>query len=178
MQGQADRTLVQTPTVTVYTPGECIFPLATASASHGWKRMVPMWMHAGSVNHHLLAQYHNSMCAVILQQFENKLVSGGMEGIVQMCMDTPILGDLLQEFMGLPLQQMQQAAASLRRGQHVRISTARQPKLAFYVRESLPHNRRRSLTRTQSQTPTQTHTPTRTPTSAPALTHSQTQNET
>lgn len=98
------------------------------------------------------------MCAIILQQFENKLVCGGMEGIVQMCVDTPILGDLLQEFMGLPLQQMQQAAAALRQGKHVRISGARQPKLAFYVRESLPHTRRRSLTRTQSQTPT--HTPT------------------
>ena len=126
--------------------------------------MSPLWVHAGSVNHHLLAQYHNSMCAIILQQFENKLVCGGVEGIVQMCMDTPILGDLLQEFMGLPLQQMQQAAASLRKGQHVRISTARQPKLAFYVRESLPHNRRRSLTRTQSQTPTQVSIQTRTPT--------------
>lgn len=99
-------------------------------------------MHAGSVNHHLLAQYHNSMCAVILQQFENKLVSGGMEGIVQMCMETPILAGLLEQFMGLPLQQMQHAASSLKQGQHVRISTARQPKLAYYVRDS---SKRRTL---------------------------------
>ena len=139
-------------------------------------------MHAGSVKHHLLAQYHSSMCAVILQQFENKLVCGGMEGIVQMCMDTPILGDLLEEFMGLPLQQMQQAAASLKQGQHVRISTARQPKLAFYVRESLPRNARRSLTQIKSQIPTQTppQTPTQTHTQicAPAQTHNQTRNQT
>lgn len=97
------------------------------------------------MNHHLLAQYHNSMCAVILQQFESKLVCGGMEGIVQMCTDTPILGKLLEDFMGLPLQQMQHAAACLRKGQHVKIGTARQPKLAFYVRDSSQGNKRRSV---------------------------------
>ncbi|DBA98954.1 TPA: hypothetical protein ACH3X1_014695 [Trebouxia sp. C0004] len=111
----------------------------------------PSWVEAslqrlpgGSVNHHLLTQYYNSMCAVILQQFENKLVCGGMEGIVEMCMETPILGDLLESFMGLPLQEMQHAAASLRQGEHVKISTARQPKLAFYVRDSSSKDKRRT----------------------------------
>lgn len=84
------------------------------------------------------------MCAIILQQFENKLVCGGMEGVVEMCMETPILGDLLEEFMGLPLQEMQHAAASLRQGEHVKISTARQPKLSFYVRDSSSKNKRHS----------------------------------
>ena len=102
-------------------------------------------MPAGSVNHHLLAQYYNSMCAVILQQFENKLVCGGMEGIVEMCIETPILGNLLEKFMGLPLHQMQHAAASLRKGQHVKITTAKQPKLAFYMKDSLSQTKRRSL---------------------------------
>ncbi len=67
-----------------------------------------------------------------------------MEGIVEMCMETPILGDLVEEFMGLPLQEMQHAAASLRQGEHVTISTARQPKLSFYVRDSSSKNKRRS----------------------------------
>ncbi|KAL3142108.1 hypothetical protein ABBQ32_004726 [Trebouxia sp. C0010 RCD-2024] len=114
----------------------------------------PSWVEAslqrlpgGSVNHHLLAQYYNSMCAVILQQFENKLVCGGMEGIVQMCVDTPILGKLLEQFMGLPLEQMQHAAACLGKGQHVKISTAMQPKLAFYVRDSSQGSKRRLDTR-------------------------------
>lgn len=73
------------------------------------------------------------MCAVILQQLENKLVCGRMEGIVEMCMETPILGDLLEEFMCLPLQD-----------ELIKMSTARQPKLSFYVRDSSSKNKRRS----------------------------------
>ena len=93
-------------------------------------------VYAGSVNHHLLAQYYNSLCAVILQQFENKLICGGMEGVVEMCSDTPILAAMLEEHMGLPLHEMQTAVAALSKGQHVKIPTAKQPKLAFYVRDS------------------------------------------
>ena len=91
---------------------------------------------AGSVNHHLLAQYYHSFCAIILQQFDNKLVHGGMEGIIQMCVETPVLGAILEEHMGLPLHEMQASLAALNRGQHLKIATARQPKVAFYIRES------------------------------------------
>lgn len=62
----------------------------------------------GSVNHHLLAQYTNSMCAIILQQFDSKLVNGGVEGVVQMCQQNPVLVTMLERYMGLSLDQMQQ----------------------------------------------------------------------
>ena len=100
--------------------------------------------YAGSVAHHLLAQYYNSMCAVIFQQFHNKIIHGGMEGILEMCMETPMLAALLEDHMGLPLRQMQEAVASLKRGECIRIATAKQPKLSFYVRDSTSTTKRRT----------------------------------
>lgn len=83
------------------------------------------------------------MCAIILQQFQNKIIHGGMEGIVEMCRETPMLAALLEDHMGLPLHQMQEAVASLKSGQYVTIATAKQPKLSFYVRDSTPTSKHR-----------------------------------
>ena len=83
------------------------------------------------------------MCAIILQQFDNKIISGGMEGIVEMCAETPMLAALLQDHMGLPMLQMREALASLKRGEYTRISTAKQPKLSFFNKESNSTSKRR-----------------------------------
>ena len=66
-----------------------------------------------------------------------------MEGIVEMCMETPMLAALLEDHMGLPLHQMQEAVAALKQGEYIRIATARQPRLSFYVRDSTPTPKRR-----------------------------------
>lgn len=90
-----------------------------------------MWF-AGSVNHHLLAQYTNSMLAIILQQFENKFVTGGVEGVIHMCQENRVLAAMLERFMGLTLGDMQACLESGRRGKP---GSAKLPKLGFYVRE-------------------------------------------
>ena len=67
-----------------------------------------------------------------------------MEGIVEMALETPQLAALLEEHMGLPLHQMQQAVRSHQDGKYTKIATATQPRLSFYMRDSGSTPKRRA----------------------------------
>lgn len=54
-----------------------------------------------------------------------------------------MLGSMLEQHMGLPLHHMQQAVHASKSGHLVRIVTAKQPKLSFYLKESLSTSKKR-----------------------------------